>query len=505
MKRILLMLFLGMLLVVSGIAQTINTPKKSKNQLPPKAGYSWSGHEQLITIPRNITPGALDTMIRQFGLEDLKLRFLLDSGQLQSSAAALGWRLTTYNDLFIQVSKSLDKFEGDFDFADKMRLFENVFLEAYDLHTFTPQAVYGVNKFRYPATTTGDDGTTRFFLKGHSEAGSVFLSGSFNAWQKSDLAMDKTADGWALTIRIPEGKHLYKFIVDGKWINDPANELKEDDLYSGYNSIYFCYNYTFRLRNTFENARKVILAGSFNNWNEKELEMKLVGNEWVLPLYLQDGTHAYKFIVDKQWMLDPANPVVRIGEGGHENSYISLGDTTVFFLEGFLHAKQVILCGEFNNWNEQELAMTKNDMGWIFPYVLREGSFQYKFIVDGNWIADPGNPLSIGEPPFNNSVVQVGSNHEFRLKGYEKAEKVVLSGTFNGWNENDYRMQREGGDWVFSIYLPYGKHYYKFIVDGVWLKDPDNPLWEENEHNTGNSIVWRLPEQLLMATPVPNK
>jgi hypothetical protein len=31
---------------------------------------------------------------------------------------------------------------------------------------------------------------------------------------------------------------------------------------------------------------------------------------------------------------------------------------------------------------------------------------------------------------------------------------------------------------------------YKFIVDGKWILDPGNKLWEQNAENTGNSILW---------------
>ena len=51
-------------------------------------------------------------------------------------------------------------------------------------------------------------------------------------------------------------------------------------------------------------------------------------------------------------------------------------------------------------------------------------------------------------------------------------------------------MKKEGDEWVFPVHLSVGKHLYKFIVDGEWIKDPLNKLWEQNEHRTDNSIVW---------------
>src|SRR4030095_7624853 len=115
------------------------------------------------------------------------------------------------------------------------------------------------------------------------------------------------------------------FIVDGQWIFDPRNNLKEDDGYDSYNSGYFHYNYTFKL-NGYTNAKKVFVVGSFNNWKENQLLMHRSGDGWLLSVYLGEGTHSYKFIVDGEWILDPANKVIRSDGQGNFNSVIGLGD-----------------------------------------------------------------------------------------------------------------------------------------------------------------------------------
>ena len=51
-------------------------------------------------------------------------------------------------------------------------------------------------------------------------------------------------------------------------------------------------------------------------------------------------------------------------------------------------------------------------------------------------------------------------------------------------------MVREGNSWKFPLRLKPGKYTYKFIVDGTWILDPGKPLFEENEHGTGNSVLW---------------
>jgi hypothetical protein len=50
--------------------------------------------------------------------------------------------------------------------------------------------------------------------------------------------MRKQPNGdWAATIQLPAGRHVYKLIVDGKWIPDPENPTQEDDNFGGKNSV----------------------------------------------------------------------------------------------------------------------------------------------------------------------------------------------------------------------------------------------------------------------------
>jgi len=53
-------------------------------------------------------------------------------------------------------------------------------------------------------------------------------------------------------------------------------------------------------------------------------------------------------------------------------------------------AKRVSLCGEFNGWAADAAPMKQQRDGhWETAVALARGRYQYKFIVDGEWIADP--------------------------------------------------------------------------------------------------------------------
>lgn len=80
--------------------------------------------------------------------------------------------------------------------------------------------------------------THTFFKLYAPEARSVYLVGSFNKWSADDASIMKKVDNgtWIKFISLPEGEYYYKFIVDGKWIEDPANSLTERDGLGGRNS-----------------------------------------------------------------------------------------------------------------------------------------------------------------------------------------------------------------------------------------------------------------------------
>lgn len=55
-------------------------------------------------------------------------------------------------------------------------------------------------------------------------------------------------------------------------------------------------------------------------------------------------------------------------------------------------AKEVILMGDFNNWNPKKHPMKKDDNGkWTKAVLLPPGQYEYKFLVDGQWKEDPRN------------------------------------------------------------------------------------------------------------------
>jgi hypothetical protein len=80
-------------------------------------------------------------------------------------------------------------------------------------------------------------------------------------------------------------------------------------------------NTTFRLKG-YSDASIVVLAGSFNNWNQSEFIFGKESDEWVCRIDLEPGKHLYKFIVDGNWLLDPGNPNTEDDDYGVKNSVL---------------------------------------------------------------------------------------------------------------------------------------------------------------------------------------
>ncbi len=73
------------------------------------------------------------------------------------------------------------------------------------------------------------------------------------------------------------------------------------------------------------------------------------------------------------------------------------------------NASTVCWAGEFNSWSATANPMKKDDKGvWNVVINLPAGEQTYKFVVDGQWFADPENPVTKGE--YGNSVLKVGAD-----------------------------------------------------------------------------------------------
>jgi 5'-AMP-activated protein kinase regulatory beta subunit len=72
-------------------------------------------------------------------------------------------------------------------------------------------------------------------------------------------------------------------------------------------------------------------------------------------------------------------------------------------------ARQVILMGDFNQWNPKIHPMRRDPDGvWRKTVMIFPGQYEYRFWVDGEWVNDPNNlkrcPNCFGS---ENNVIEV--------------------------------------------------------------------------------------------------
>ncbi|HYG81923.1 MAG TPA: serine hydrolase, partial [Pyrinomonadaceae bacterium] len=80
-------------------------------------------------------------------------------------------------------------------------------------------------------------------------------------------------------------------------------------------------NTTFRLKG-YPDAKIVALAGTFNNWNQSQTLCAQEAGEWVCRVDLKPGKYTYKFVIDGNWITDPANPERENDGQGNINSVL---------------------------------------------------------------------------------------------------------------------------------------------------------------------------------------
>lgn len=454
----------------------------------PVKNYTIKNGKMYIELSKKLQDVSLDSFIVQFNLSDIGLVQLIKHG-IDDSLTKMGWKVEVNNNGKVYVvSKPLFSVNNIVNPADKI-IFTEKHPTMAELFPAVDNGVsFGYNRFKNKNVFAIKDSVVTFFLRNNNNARNVMLAGSFNKWDPNALSMIKVDSGWIAYVKIGPGKYWYKFIVDGDWRVDNDNLLNENDGRGNVNSVFYRPNVHFNLH-AFTDARRVYLSGSFNNWKSSDLPMVKVSYGWDISIYLPEGTHTYRFVVDGNWYADPNNDQKFPNEFGEFNSVVQIGKPYLFRLRGYQDAKDVRLVGSFNRWKDHELRMKKTSSGWELPYVLGPGNYEYKFLVDGIQITDPDNPVTISTGKSKgNSYLIINPNYTFRLK--YNASSVFLAGDFNDWSPNSLAMKKEGDYWTFNVHLSAGKHLYKYIVDGKWINDPGNPLWEQNEYGTGNSILW---------------
>jgi chromosome partitioning protein len=72
-----------------------------------------------------------------------------------------------------------------------------------------------------------------------------------------------------------------------------------------------------------------------------------------------------------------------------------------------------------------------------------------------------------------------------------QSKEVRVTGEFTNWSREGMQLQKDGEDglWKAVVDIPPGEYEYRFIVDGVWICDPNNKDYVRNEFGQENSLL----------------
>lgn len=95
----------------------------------------------------------------------------------------------------------------------------------------------------------------------------VYLAGEMTHWEQGKKPMHRDADGkWRLGVDLAPGQWVYKFIVDGKWIADPAGAQHDADGQGGLHSFVFSGNGPWRTQPAIPKGRVETVSVASQAW-----------------------------------------------------------------------------------------------------------------------------------------------------------------------------------------------------------------------------------------------
>lgn len=151
----------------------------------------------------------------------------------------------------------------------------------------------------------------------------------------------------------------------------------------------------------------------------------------------------------------------------------------------------------------------KNRHGiFIFAMKIPENQdrIRYRLVVDGLWTIDPragserdsrGVLVSRINLPKNSSAPVPGvtalpdGRTRFVFSG-NPGSRVFVAGDFNRWDPYLTPMNESPvyeGVFTATVQLPAGSRFYRYVVDGKEILDPDNPLTSRNGWGESASVI----------------
>ncbi|XP_076316116.1 5'-AMP-activated protein kinase subunit beta-1-like [Tachypleus tridentatus] len=104
-----------------------------------------------------------------------------------------------------------------------------------DFHTFSKEPVSSTSSNTIPISVNRNETTLPTVFKWDGGGKEVYISGSFNGWEP--VKMINSYGDHMLILKLEEGEHQYKYLVDGQWHHDPMEPVCDNGMGSVNNVI----------------------------------------------------------------------------------------------------------------------------------------------------------------------------------------------------------------------------------------------------------------------------
>ncbi len=244
-----------------------------------------------------------------------------------------------------------------------------------------------------------------------------------------------------------------------------TSDFEDISLMANGNLIHVLIQYELRVKHTFtfesETAENIVVMGGFNDWSRTALPLDKNGNQFSKSHLMDPKKHEYKFVVDGEEEIDPANPVFISNNIGGWNSILDLSHKA----------------------KEQTGSLVKKSHKgkWlIFEYLQPEDkATPQKWIVlfDNTELhADSVDPLPDGGLKVNISRFKNGL---LRIIGHDSKGRIIPENQTILNNGNP--LNSDSDDWHFAI-------IYNIMVDRFLDGNPTNnkPIHDPKLHDLAN-------------------
>jgi chromosome partitioning protein len=102
---------------------------------------------------------------------------------------------------------------------------------------------------------------------------------------------------------------------------------------------------------------------------------------------------------------------------------------------------------------------------------------------------EPTTPEPVAPPPLTAAAPRATPDGILFTVEAPNAFEVQIAGDFNDWTPERTIMEPKGRVWRALLQLAPGRYRYRYVIDGLWMPDPLNPLFEPSQFAGEDSVV----------------